>query len=90
MVIVEAMSWGLPIVATRVGGIPEIITDGVNGLLVPPGDARALAEAVRLLCQDADLRERLGAEARRRWEQMPRWEEIEHQFCEIVRQAARS
>jgi glycosyltransferase involved in cell wall biosynthesis len=62
---VEAMGAGVPVVATRVGGLPEIVEDGVNGLLVPPGDAPALANAMRTLWYDVDLRARLGCAARR-------------------------
>jgi glycosyltransferase involved in cell wall biosynthesis len=49
IVLLEAGLFGLPVVATRVGGVPEIISDGVNGILVPPGDSTALAGAVRRL-----------------------------------------
>lgn len=58
---VEAMASGTPVVATSVGGVPEIVHDGVNGLLVPPGDPAALATAIDLLLHDPDLRDRLGA-----------------------------
>jgi glycosyltransferase involved in cell wall biosynthesis len=59
--ILEAMARTVPVVATRVGGIPEVITDGVDGLLVPPADAARLAEALSRLLADPDLRARLGA-----------------------------
>ena len=62
----EAMAFGLPVVATTAGGLPEVVEDGVTGLLVPPGDAPAMAEAVGRLLQDADLRCRLGAAGRER------------------------
>ena len=62
----EAMAFGLPVVATRVGGLPEVIEDGVTGLLVPPGDADALAQAMIRLLSDADLRRRMGQAGRER------------------------
>jgi glycosyltransferase involved in cell wall biosynthesis len=62
--LLDAMSFGLPVVATRVGGIPDIVEDGVNGLLVPAGDPPALAEALGRLRRDPGLRERLSAASR--------------------------
>jgi len=62
----EAMSTGLPIVATRVDGAPEAIEDSVTGFLRPPGDVEGLAEATVRLLRDEDLRRRMGREARRR------------------------
>lgn len=62
--LIEAMAAGKAVVATRVGGIPDIVEDGVTGLLVPPKDPTALAEAVVHLLQDDDLRRCLGARAR--------------------------
>jgi glycosyltransferase involved in cell wall biosynthesis len=61
--LVEALAVGAPAIATRVGGIPEIVEDGVNGLLVPPGDPDALAGAVQRYFGDAELRGRLRAQA---------------------------
>jgi glycosyltransferase involved in cell wall biosynthesis len=60
LVVLEAMAMGLPVVATRLAGAPEVIEDGVNGLLVPPGDAPALARALSLLAADGELRRRLA------------------------------
>jgi glycosyltransferase involved in cell wall biosynthesis len=57
-VILEAMAAGLPVVASRVAGIPSVIRDGENGLIVPPADGRTLGEAVARLAEDAVLRER--------------------------------
>jgi glycosyltransferase involved in cell wall biosynthesis len=67
--IVEAMAAGLPIVATPVGGIPEVVGDGQNGLLVQPGDIPRLAEALAHLAAHPDLRQRLGQHSRHRAEQ---------------------
>lgn len=64
VVLMEAAVRGLPLVSTRVSGIPEICLDGFNGLLVPPGDAAALAEALLKLGRDPELRRRLGANSR--------------------------
>lgn len=64
MALLEAMSWGLPVIATPVGGVPEMITHEVNGLLVAPGDVAALAAAITRLMSDPPLRARLGAAAR--------------------------
>jgi glycosyltransferase involved in cell wall biosynthesis len=64
--VLEAMASGRPVVATTTGGIVDLIVDGENGLLVPPGDEHKLAEAMALLLHDADLRARLAAGAQER------------------------
>lgn len=64
MVISQAMCAGLPVVSTRVGGIPEMITEGQTGWLVPPADEAALERAMRRLIADPELRMRLGKNAR--------------------------
>ena len=58
--VIEALAVGSPVIATAVGGVPEVVRDGVNGLLVPPGDPRALADAIEGFFADADLRGRLA------------------------------
>lgn len=63
-VVVEAFCRGRGVVASSVGGIPDVVEDGVTGLLVPPGDAMALADALVAALSDRDLTERLGASAR--------------------------
>lgn len=67
LVNVESMSVGTPVIASRVDGIREIIRDGLDGFLVPPGDAGALAEKLSLLIRDQALRQRLGRSARQRF-----------------------
>jgi glycosyltransferase involved in cell wall biosynthesis len=64
LVFPEAMRWGTPVVGTTAGGIPEVVTDGETGLLVPPGDAAALGAALVRLLRDEALRNRLGAAGR--------------------------
>jgi len=61
---IEAEAEGVSVVATRVGGIPEIVKDNVTGVLVPPADARALAEAVSALLADRTMRDRMGSGGR--------------------------
>jgi glycosyltransferase involved in cell wall biosynthesis len=58
--LLDAMACSRPIVATTAGGIPEIVEDGINGLLVPPRDARALADAIIRALRDTSLRQRFG------------------------------
>ena len=60
----EAASCGLPIVASKIGGIPEIVTEEKTGFLFPPGDYFALAKYLRLLYLDKDLRQKMGAAGR--------------------------
>jgi len=62
-VLVEALAAGTPVIATQVGGVPEIVEDGVNGLLVAPGDVDALAAAIRRFFGDDELRALLRANA---------------------------
>ncbi len=61
--VVEALAVGTPVLAMEAGGVGEVVHDGVNGLLVPAGDTRALGDAVRRYFEDAELRERLRAAA---------------------------
>jgi glycosyltransferase involved in cell wall biosynthesis len=64
--VVEAMASGVPVVATRSGGIPEAVEDGLTGILVPFRDAGAIGDAVRALAQDADRRRSMGETGRAR------------------------
>ena len=65
----EAMACGVPVVATRVGGLPEVVQDGVTGLLVPPADPAALANAMVEIWHDPDRGDRMGRAGRRRAEE---------------------
>jgi glycosyltransferase involved in cell wall biosynthesis len=69
LVVLEAMAAGLPLVATPVGTIADVVRDGVEGVLVPPRDVAALAAALNRLAADAATRAELGAAARRRFEE---------------------
>ncbi len=64
--ILEAMAASKPVVATYVGGVPEAVVDGVTGLLVPPRDPTALAQAIVHLLGDPDLRQQMGQAGRER------------------------
>ena len=57
---IEALAGGRPVVATRVGGVPDVVRDGVDGFLVKPGDVDAMAERLAILAADSDLRRRMG------------------------------
>ena len=62
MALLEAMSMGIPVIASAVGGVPGIIKNGVNGFLVDPGDYKGLSETITLLINDPPLRKKLAAE----------------------------
>jgi len=62
--LLEAMSWQVPVISTRVGGIPELVREGVDGLLIDAGDRAALSSAIIELAQNAELREKMGIAAR--------------------------
>jgi len=70
-VVVEAMAFGVPVVAVRSGGVPEIVRDGLDGFLVPPGDIAGIAGAVLKVLRDDELRSRLSASALERAECFP-------------------
>ncbi|HLK58714.1 MAG TPA: glycosyltransferase family 4 protein [Chthonomonadaceae bacterium] len=82
MVTMESIAAGKPVIASQVGGIPESISDGVNGLLVPKEDVAALSEALQKLAHDTKFRERLGSGAKERAEAFA-WSDIAAQYAEV-------
>ena len=83
LVLLEAMSFGLPVIATPVGGIADYVSHEDNGLLVPPGDVDALAGSIQALAADPGLRARLGEAARRRIDEQASAETIARRWREI-------
>jgi glycosyltransferase involved in cell wall biosynthesis len=66
MVVIEAMASGRPVIASRIGGLSDIVVDGETGLLVPPGDPEALQRAIECFLKDPGLRERMGQAGKRK------------------------
>jgi glycosyltransferase involved in cell wall biosynthesis len=81
----EAMSFGLPVIACRVGPLPWLLEAGRCGILVPPNDCVAVAEAMEALACDSTVRRRLGDAAYRRALDLPTWQESGEEFCSVVR-----
>src|SRR5918994_812365 len=82
-VFAEALASGLPIVGSTVGGIPELVEPGVNGILVTPGDPVALSRAIHYLAEDADLRESMGARNRAKAEASLEWSQATQCYLSI-------
>jgi glycosyltransferase involved in cell wall biosynthesis len=87
-VLLESLAAGRAVVATRVAGIPDVVEDGVNGLLVPERDPAALADALGRLARDPEERTRLGAEARRCATESLGWDAAARAFENCYAQAA--
>ena len=85
LVYLEAMRCGVPVVALDDGGTPEVVDDGVTGLLSPPGDAAMFTSNLRRLLEDSDLRARLGAAGRDVVERRFRPERMAADFAAIIR-----
>jgi glycosyltransferase involved in cell wall biosynthesis len=82
----EAMSCGKPVVASRVGSLPEVIVDGETGFLIPPSDRRQFAERIVTLLRDEPLARQFGEAGRRRVEALFRWEMIARRLVELYQQ----
>ncbi|MGI8553776.1 MAG: glycosyltransferase family 4 protein [Dehalococcoidia bacterium] len=82
----EAMAFGLPVVGWRAGNLPYLATDGVEGLILTPGDLNGLTEALRRLADDEPLRKRLGEAARKRAQGRPTWAETAALFFGAIRE----
>lgn len=89
IVALEAMAMGRPVIASRIGGLPDVVDDGTTGLLVPPGDTQALQHAIEQLLANPELRKHMGEAARRRSAEfhtsriVPRIEQV---YEELIRQ----
>ncbi|HDS46313.1 MAG TPA: glycosyltransferase family 1 protein [Methanomicrobia archaeon] len=84
IVVAEAMAFGLPIVATRCGGIPELVTDGENGFLVPPNDSASLADAIQKLAADPTLRDHCGRRSYEKTRNLNTWDECGKQIFTVL------
>jgi glycosyltransferase involved in cell wall biosynthesis len=88
-VLVEAMAAGKPVIATNTSSMPEIVRDGVDGLLVPPGDVQALSQAIARLLQNPQLAKQMGENGKKRVEEKftkeRMIEEIEALFASLIR-----
>lgn len=90
LVCVEAMSQALPVVATTVGGLPELVVEGETGLLVPADDVQALATALLALAENPVWRRQMGDAGRRRFEECFTQEHMARQTWEIYAKASAS
>jgi glycosyltransferase involved in cell wall biosynthesis len=89
MVVLEAMASARPVVASRVGGIPEVIQDGVTGRLVPPGDPDTLARCIGGVLSDTEGSRRMGQRARKRVRDLHSWDRIARQYLAIAERIRR-
>jgi D-inositol-3-phosphate glycosyltransferase len=84
MVALEAMACGIPVIASKVGGLSFTVQDGITGFHVPERDPEALAEKIRLLLKDHDLRSKLGAQAAQ-WAQCYSWPKVADRIVSLYR-----
>lgn len=79
----EALACGTPVIGTNIGGIPEIVKDGVNGILVPPNDPKELANALEKLLADQELRKKYAREGRKIVEEHFSWNRVPKELIRI-------
>src|SRR2546421_736249 len=89
VVLLEAMNHRVPVIASAIGGITDIVEDGVSGLLVPPGDATALAAALSRLARAPDLAAGLGEAGYRRLRERFDWDAITRRWLDVYTAAVR-
>jgi glycosyltransferase involved in cell wall biosynthesis len=89
VVLIEAMELGLPIVASNVGGIPDVVVDGVSGILVPEKDPQALASAYKRLAAEPELVKQLLAGSRKRIAECFTWDGIIERQIAVYNKAAK-
>ena len=89
MAILEAMAWGLPVVSTKIGGIPDVIEQGVEGFLITPGDIVGLRDSMRRLLRNEEERVRMGIAAQLKFERafsakaiVPCIDSLYERYCE--------
>jgi len=83
VVMIEAMSCGKPIIASNAGGITDVIDDNKTGILAPPGDIRALAEAIKKLANNLQLRKKMGEQARKAIDERFNWDKITEKLISL-------
>jgi phosphatidylinositol alpha-1,6-mannosyltransferase len=86
LVLLEAMAGGLPVVATAVGGVPEVVVNGETGLLVPPNGPQGLAEAINSLLDDPERMKQMGARGQERVREHYTWDKVADRMAGFFRE----
>jgi glycosyltransferase involved in cell wall biosynthesis len=87
---VEAAACGIPVIASNIGGLPEVVVDGQTGFLVPPKKPEAIADKIMLLIKNIELRDKMGASARKFVEQNYLWEKNAAEMEKLYLRASRN
>jgi len=86
VVLLEAMAFGLPVIATDVGAIPDIVVDGYSGILIPPRDSKSLTDALQRLVEDPLKRKSLGEGGRSKMKHSLTWDEVGAKFDVMLKE----